>query len=205
MPLTVQLRAAKLPGIIGHIAVHYWFVILKTSGADRWEVWQHPEKSECSWGHLHKNLMAINAGVDQGDSWVEAEWHDERAHILTTVIENSPANYPDQNRYHYWPGPNSNTYAQWILNQVNSSVGLSPQGLGKDYHGLCYFKKTGPITYFSTPLLGFKIIWPKRFELHLLTFPIILELKPFKISLPFTPANQPLGPNATQHSHHERR
>ena len=66
MPITVQLRAAKLPGIIGHIAVHYWFVILKTSSADRWEVWQHPEKSECSWGHLHKNLMAINAGVGQG-------------------------------------------------------------------------------------------------------------------------------------------
>lgn len=192
MSLTVQLRAARIPGIIGHIAVHYWFVIQRTSGADRWEVWQHPEKSPSSWGHLHKNLMAMDAGVGQGKSWIEAIWHGEAAQPLVTVIENSPANYPNRHRYHYWPGPNSNTYVQWILTQVNSTVNLSPQGLGKDYNGLCPFKKAGPITYFSTPLLGFKIIWPKRFELHLLTFSITVELKPFKLSLPFMPTNKPL-------------
>ncbi len=191
MSLTVQLRAARIPGIIGYIAVHYWFVIQKTSGADRWEVWQHPDKSPCSWGHLHKNLMAMDAGVGQGTSWIEAVWHGEAAQPLVTVIENSPVNYPNRHRYHYWPGPNSNTYAQWILTQVNSAVNLSPQGLGKDYHGLCSFKKAGPITYLSTPLLGFKIIWPKRFELHLLTFSITVELKPFKLSLPLMPANKP--------------
>ncbi|MDP7537511.1 MAG: DUF3750 domain-containing protein [Methylococcales bacterium] len=190
MPLTVQLRAAKIPGIIGHIAVHYWFVIQQDSGTDRWEIWQHPTKSEHSWGHLHKNLMAINTGVGHGDSWVEAVWQDQRAQTLAAIIERAPANYSNQNCYRYWPGPNSNTYAQWVLNQAHSSVRLSPQGIGKDYHGLLYFRHTGPLTYLSSPLFGFKLIWAQSFELHLLTCSCIIEFKPLKVYLPLTPTDK---------------
>jgi hypothetical protein len=190
MPLTVQLRAAKIPGIIGYIAVHYWFVIQQDSGADRWEIWRYSDKSEHSWGHLHKNLMPINAGVGHGDSWIEAIWQGQRAQTLATIIERSPANYANQNCYRYWPGPNSNTYAQWDLNQAHSSVQLSPQGIGKDYHGLLYFRHTGPLTYLSSPLMGFKLIWAQSFELQLLTCSCIIEFKPLKVYLPLTPTDK---------------
>ncbi|MFM7572213.1 MAG: DUF3750 domain-containing protein, partial [Snowella sp.] len=35
--------------------------------------------------------------------------------------------------YRYFPGPNSNTYAQWILNQVKSDYRLSIKGIGKHF------------------------------------------------------------------------
>ena len=128
----VQLRAAKIP-FIGAIAIHYWYVILQENQATRWEIWQKTHLSADSWGHLHKNLMPINSGVGNGASWRETVWTGELAHQLAEILENSPETYPHKYLYRYFPGPNSNTYAQWILNQVKSDYRLSIKGIGKHF------------------------------------------------------------------------
>lgn len=104
----VELRAAKIPGI-GLIAVHYWFVIGQHGQTERWEVWQKPSQNATSWGHLHKNLLPYDRGVGNGDSWVETRWQGDKANKLIEVLKGCAANYPNTQRYHYWPGPNSNT------------------------------------------------------------------------------------------------
>lgn len=128
----VQLRAAKIP-FIGAIAIHYWYVILQENQVTRWEIWQKPDLSPDSWGHLHKNLMPVNSGVGNGASWLETVWTGELAHQLAEILENSPETYPHKYLYRYFPGPNSNTYAQWILNQVKSDYRLSIKGIGKHF------------------------------------------------------------------------
>lgn len=134
METIIQLRAAKIP-FIGQIAVHYWYVVLQENQATRWEVWQKPSliQAQASWGHLHKNLMPVNSGVGNGGSWLETHWTGDLAYQLAEIIENTPETYPHKYCYRYFPGPNSNTYVQWILNQANSDYCLSIKGIGKHY------------------------------------------------------------------------
>jgi hypothetical protein len=128
----VQLRAAKIP-LIGKIAVHYWLVIIQPQTIERWEVWQRANCCQTSWGHLHKDLMEHSQGVGNGSSWVETEWVDAGAEILINIIRNTPNNYPYKYQYRYWPGPNSNTYVQWVLNQAKTNYYLGSLGIGKNY------------------------------------------------------------------------
>jgi hypothetical protein len=140
--LTIELRAAKIPWI-GSIAYHYWFVVHRDDRQDRWEVWQHKtvrshHPRHLSWGHLHYNLMAPQAGVGNGVSWQATQWEDEVAIVLAQIIETTPNLYPYCDRYLLWPGPNSNTYVQWILNHPSfkassPSFQLSWRGWGKHF------------------------------------------------------------------------
>lgn len=132
MEAIVQLRAAKIPGI-GFMAVHYWYVIVRGNQLQRWEIWQQPSLSRDSWGHLHKNLMPVDSGVGNGASWLETLWTGQLAGQLAEIIEHSPETYPYNYCYRYFPGPNSNTYVQWILNQANINYCLSIRGIGKDF------------------------------------------------------------------------
>jgi uncharacterized protein YbdZ (MbtH family) len=132
MTIKVQLRAAKIPKI-GFLAVHYYYVIIRENKADRWEIWQNAALIPSSWGHLHKNLLSVNSGVGNGGSWLEKSWTGEMAEKLGHIIENSPYSYPYNYFYLYFPGPNSNTYVQWVLKQANCNHPLSFRGIGKYY------------------------------------------------------------------------
>ena len=132
METIVQLRAAKIP-FIGFIALHYWYVVIKGNQGDRWEIWQKPSLSPTSWGHLHQNLMSPLSGVGNGASWLETSWTGELGSQFAQIIENSPIIYPHNHCYRYFPGPNSNTYVQWVLNQANCDYRLSRKAIGKHY------------------------------------------------------------------------
>lgn len=138
MTARVELRAAKIP-FIGQIAVHYWLVILTPNYTDRWEVWQFRHCCESSWGHIHKNLMSYHNGVGNGGSWVEYTWSTSEANSIIKVIEKTPETYPYKYKYRYWPGPNSNTYVQWVLDSAEIPYTLGPLGLGKNYQQIRFF------------------------------------------------------------------
>lgn len=133
MGTTVELRAAKIP-VVGWLAVHYWYVVRDSQTCQRWEVWQRRELKPESWGHLHKNLMGPDAGVGNGASWLVQQWSDSKVgDRLGEIIINSPQTYPHCHRYRYWPGPNSNTYAQWVLSQAEIDFDLGWKGVGRGY------------------------------------------------------------------------
>lgn len=184
----VQLKAAKIP-YISRIAVHYWFVISQNfnnqTKIERWEIWQKANAGPHSWGHLHKNLLPPQSGVGCGDSWVEKQWTGAEAEILSRIIQNSPHSYQHKHLYRYWPGPNSNTYIQWVLRQAKINYLPGPLGIGKDYLGLVGFKRYNKIIHFSSPLIGLKFNWPTEFEIHLLTLSFGLSIKPFSFKTPF--------------------
>jgi hypothetical protein len=180
----VQLRSAKIPGL-GLIADHFWFVIFKDNKIDRWEVWQKVNAGKMSWGHLHKNLLHYKTGVGNGASRLEHEWHGLEAARLIVSIERSPELYRFQNIYHYWPGPNSNTYVQRILNDAMLDYILGPTAIGKDYYGLIGVKRRTLMFQLSTPIVGIKICLPTRFEFNVFTLILGINLRPFQLIHPF--------------------
>ena len=131
----VELRAAKIPCLPGIIADHNWLLVFHTTEGkrqecDRWEVWQRANQNETCWGHLHKNLLTPYQGVGNGPSRLIHEWIGKEALSIAERIKSSPEVYPFINKYSYWPGPNSNTFAQWI---VRGKIKLGSRAIGKSY------------------------------------------------------------------------
>ena len=127
--IEVFLWAAKIP-FLGAIADHHWFVIDRQGIQSRWEVWQKPNACSNSWGHLNLNLLPPTCGVGNGDAVLHRQWSGSAAQTLATRIEQSPQQYPWCNTYWYWPGPNSNTYVQWVLLGEHK---LGHRALGKQF------------------------------------------------------------------------
>lgn len=132
--LRVELRFATLPSVLRAIAVHHWFVVLDAGAeqADRWEVWQSRNAGGQSWGHVHRNLMHPDRPVGGGPTCVAARWHGDQAQRLRAVLV-QPQVYPFQERYRYWPGPNSNTYAAWVLLKADVAHRFDLRAFGQGY------------------------------------------------------------------------
>ena len=138
----VELRAARIPNFAGIIADHYWLLVFHAAEdsqlqqCDRWEVWQHAHCNDSCWGHLHKNLLAPYQGVGNGPSQLIQQWIDDEAVSMIEKVESSPQTYPFINKYRYWPGPNSNTFAQWIV-QGRATLGVRAIGRSFPVPGIC--------------------------------------------------------------------
>jgi len=130
--LKVELRHAPLPGVLGLFASHYWFVVFDGGKAERWEVWQTKNAGGRAVGHLHCDLKPADAGVGGGPMRVDAEWTGEQAARIRRVLKEAQA-YPFCQRYRYWPGPNSNTYAAWVLRQAGIRHPFARRAIGSGY------------------------------------------------------------------------
>ena len=132
----VELRAARIPNFAGIIADHYWLLVCHAAEdsqlqqCDRWEVWHHAHCNDSCWGYLHKNLLAPYQGVGNGPSQLIQKWIDVEAVSIIERIESSPETYPFINKYKYWPGPNSNTFAQWV---VRDKTTLGFRAIGRNF------------------------------------------------------------------------
>jgi hypothetical protein len=182
----VQLRFATLPSVCGALAVHCWFVLFDPDSRNwhRWEVWQNRGAGGTSWGHLHRDLMHPDRGVGGGACFVAAEWRGEEARSLTRVLAD-PESYPFRETYRYWPGPNSNTYAAWVLRQAGIFCCLDPRAIGKDFLGIAGTLRSTTGFQVETPLLGLKVDRTSGAELHVLCLTFGLERRPFALRTPF--------------------
>ena len=129
--MSVELRYAPLP-LIGFLAWHYWLVVSDESGCHRWEVWQTKNAGGSCIGHVHCDLKGPEDGVGGGPSRVAAQWTGETARRIVQVL-GAIESYPYCESYHYWPGPNSNTFAAWVLRQAGVPQRLDPRGIGRNY------------------------------------------------------------------------
>ena len=122
-----------------NIAVHTWIVINNKGKIDRWDLLSPHRRPEKKYGYIHKNVL-------KPTSWFYKELEDNKligkvegliAKETINFIEKNILNYPYKNRYSYFPGPNSNTFTQWILNNnPKVKIKLPFRAIGK-----CYAKK----------------------------------------------------------------
>lgn len=132
MDCRVELRFAPLP-FIGALAVHYWFVVADEGGTHRWEVWQTKNAGGALCiGHVHRDLKAPGDGVGGGPSRIAFTFENEAARRIAEVLKRVET-YPWCQRYRYWPGPNSNTFAAWVLREAGVEHVLGPRAWGKRY------------------------------------------------------------------------
>jgi hypothetical protein len=129
----VELRCAGLP-LIGALAVHYWFVVIDEAGGrkHRWEVWQTKNAGGRSIGHVHCNLKHPEDGVGGGPSRIVIQWRGNEAQAIADVLQKA-ADYPYCSRYLMWPGPNSNTFAAWVLRKAGIEAKLGWRAHGARY------------------------------------------------------------------------
>jgi hypothetical protein len=182
-----QLRAAPLPSVLRFVAVHCWLLAFDpdTGRWHRWEVWQDADAGGASWGHVHKDLMHPDGDVGGGPYFVLREWRGLQARAILAALARSPR-YPYRDRYCPLPGPNSNTYAAWVLREARVRADLHPMAVGKDYHGLCGagVSPTRTGVQAETPLLGLKLGLADGLEAHGLCLTLGLDLWPPAVKTP---------------------
>ncbi len=130
------------PGVMPFsFASHPWFVVNTQGLISRWEVLFRKNYHETSWGHLYKNFFTPFQGIEMLFFSQKYLWKGkllgyvggETARRVAEFIENSPTRYPYCDKY-FLSGPNSNTYAQWILNNFPEfKVRLPRDSFGKNY------------------------------------------------------------------------
>lgn len=125
-----RLYAAPLPGI-GLVAIHPWFVVkqAESTSFDRWEVW--PVAGE-PFGHVRENLFAAEGDASSDRSYVIAELQGAAAEPVVDFIYSQSPSYPCRDHYALLPGPNSSSYAQWVLDGTGWNAALPPSAIGKD-------------------------------------------------------------------------
>jgi hypothetical protein len=193
--LVVQLRRADLPSPLTEIAVHYWFATFEPRGDARWhrfELWQNGDDDGTGRAnHVKVDQGDIDGGVGGGPMTIDREFRGESARRLLRILEACRTQYPHRYFYCPWPGPNSNTFAAWVLRAASVSADLHPKAIGKDYlddPGGAGFgagtTTTGTGFQLETPLAGVKLGLEDGVELHFLCLTLGIDLVPPAIKTP---------------------
>jgi hypothetical protein len=186
-PSVVQLRYATLPHFLRSIAVHSWFVVYDATSRrwQRWEVWQTKNAGGQSVGHVHCDLRHPDCGVGGGSYRLAAEWDGSAARAICAVLTKAHR-YPYRNRYRAWPGPNSNTFAAWVLREAGLHYAFDPRAIGKDYMGLLGMRRSASPAYaqVETPVLGVRVGLHDGVEVHLLGLTWGLRWSPLAADTP---------------------
>jgi hypothetical protein len=143
----------------GGLALHPWFVVFDREQGrfEQWEIWagdltgryvrenteqrvfsdgRSPEPFTFRWQQYGtvRSWIGLSYMSDGSFDRVLGEWSGEQARAIAAVLRR-PEDYPHVDQYRLWPGPNSNTYARWVLAESGVALDLDPQMVGKDWQG----------------------------------------------------------------------
>ena len=122
-------------------ATHPWFVVNEKGVVSRWEVLFRKTEHETRWGHVYKNFFPAGQGIEIlpflrlffWEGKLLGTLEGKPAQRMAEVIKSSPTSYPYRDEY-FLTGPNSNTYAKWVIDQVpEMKVQLPWNAFGKNY------------------------------------------------------------------------
>lgn len=130
----VRLYGRPIRGI-ELIAIHPTFVV-KRADATQIEIWEVQPFVDDDGDHvIHVTDPDEIAGRLSG-AQVIAELTGAMAEPVIDFIETESPRYSCHETY-FLLGPNSNTYAQWVLDQTGWEVTLPPTSIGKDASPVC--------------------------------------------------------------------
>lgn len=126
-------------------------------GSHPWVAWKRPEDKSYTVAHVvgwrvNRGQPAVLKQEDLPDRlWFDSMpvIHDqiegEKALVVIDQVEKLIESYPYQNEYRLWPGPNSNTFVEFLIRNIPElRLGLPSHAIGKDYLGPSQFLSRGP-------------------------------------------------------------
>ena len=184
----VQVYAARAVSWRGWFAVHTWVAVKRT---DAREFTVH----EVVGWRLQRAGTAVVTSHRPADGY----WYGNRPELLGDLrgpgvdavidrIEAAVREYPYPDRYHVWPGPNSNTFTAFILRRVPElHVDMPSTAIGKDYLGWKSIGKTpsgtgGQVSLFGAA--GVSLGLEEGLEVNLLGLNFGIDPKSLSIKLP---------------------
>lgn len=187
----VLVGSASLPFPIDDVARHPWVALREEGRWERWEVMCCPPDPPRGMGTVQRNRNAPLAdfGGSGGDVRVHGVFEGARAADMIACVRDKAPRYPHRHTYTVWPGPNSNTFVDWLLRACDIPVDLPAPSIGKDYRGAYGVSTTagGTGIQMETPILGVKIGATEGIELHILTLTIGFDWWPPAIIVPVGP------------------
>ena len=205
----MQLRAFRVPDVEA-LAIHAYFV-----GHDpRTHLWTdaeldgflNPDNDGVTENELTRRDIATDEIVrlpkrvtrrgyiarTDGLTWVDrddpviAEWRGEPARRIFAALD---LDYRRAKEYTAWPGPNSNTYVQWVLRRAGVPYDPHPLMVGKDHRGPwgigAGFSHGRLGVQLETPLLGAAVDLRQGIELHTFCLTWGIDLWPPAVKTPF--------------------
>jgi hypothetical protein len=151
----VQVYAARAVRWRGYFGVHTW-IAAKPANAAAFTVY------EVTGFAVRRGGSAVRISQRPADGrWfgsgpeLLADVRGAGVDALITRIERAVADYPYQDSYRIWPGPNSNTFTAFVLRQLPElRADLPAHAIGKDYLGPRLFARSPSGTGVQASLLG---------------------------------------------------
>lgn len=113
------------------------------------------------------------------------------ARQLGRTILKRARDFPWAGEYRIWPGPNSNSFVDWLSQEVPGfATQLPPNALGKDYTPWfsAGISRSRSGVHLDTLLFGTQLGLKEGVEAHVLGFTLGVGLWPPQLKLPFLPA-----------------
>lgn len=134
------------------------------------------------------------------DAFADERWergvavHDviagDAARRIAAEILATAQRFPCTQKYRAWPGPNSNTFVEWLALELDMPIELPATAIGKDFTTWFYAGVTtsGTGLEIETLPLGVEVGLRDGVEVHLLGLGFGVGLWPPSITLPLLPA-----------------
>lgn len=126
-------------------AVHSWIMTSNKGKLKRWDVFDVKNRKGKKWGYVYLNGKELWEG---GNIYEDKEYpkYDSKvigiigggknslAQKIIQFTDKHAKDYPMRDKYVRYPGPNSNTFTQWILNRFPEANWKLPwNAFGKNY------------------------------------------------------------------------
>lgn len=185
----VLVGSASLGQPINDVARHPWVAVRDEVSWDRWEVMCCPSDPPRGLGtvkHRRDVDPLSDYGGGGGDVRVHGTFTGERAKRMTQCVREKGPEYPHRHHYLVWPGPNSNTFVDWLLRVCDIPVDLPVASIGKDYRGAFGVSGTsgGTGVQMETPLVGVRVGATEGVVFHFFTFSLGIDWWPPAIVTP---------------------
>jgi hypothetical protein len=199
----VQVYSARAWSWRGWFGVHTWIAV-KPAHASHFTVHE-----VIGW-----NIRRHGTSVVSRQRPADGYWYGNRPELLGDIrgpgvdeiierIDAAIKEYPYPDRYHVWPGPNSNTFTAYILRQVPElRVDLPPTAIGKDYLGWRSVNTTTSGTGGQASLFGVVGVaagLEEGVEVNLLGLNFGVDPKSYSIKLPIIGRIGPKGQPEPRH------
>jgi hypothetical protein len=185
----VQVYGARTLGWRGAFGIHTW-IATKRRDATGYNV-----HHVIGWRYYYGGSPVVSGRGTPDFKWfgatpvLLADHHGPAAGAMIDQIEQAVADYPFDDFYRVWPGPNSNTFTAFVARQVpRLQLDLPANALGKDYLGETTFFAPAPSgtgwQFSILGVLGITLARAEGIEVNLLGLSAGLDIDDFAIRIP---------------------